>query len=345
VLDLARSELLGRKPYQTADSSRDYVRLHANESPWSRDEHKLNRYPSPQPRELSERLAEIHKVDPTWLMATRGSDDGIDLLIRAFCRAGADRITICPPTFGMYSSFAQIQDASIVTIPLLGDSFELDLEGLCNPEANSKLVFVCRPNNPTGSVAGLDDIETLARRLKGRSLVVVDEAYIEFSDQPSAIGLVSAHENIVILRTLSKAYGMAGLRCGAVVAHPEVIRLLSSISAPYAMPSPCVKLALASLTPERLQDTQAQIRTIKSQKIMLTESLGQLRCVSRIWPSEANFLLIRFQDAQLALRILQEQGILVRDFSQTLKLENCLRVTLGTQAENKQVISLLRSIS
>ncbi len=340
ILDLARSELRKRVAYSTASGERDFIRLHANESPWSTGD-GFNRYPPARPLTLAQALAKAYSVKPEQVLPTRGSDDGIDLLTRAFCHAGTDVITINTPTFGMYASFAEIQGAKIIATPLLGDDFQLDVTGLVNQTPRSKLVFICTPNNPTGNSIPLERIQVLCKELKNNSVVVVDEAYLEFSGQPSASSVLADHENLVILRTLSKAYGLAGLRCGAVVASPTIIELLASIAAPYALPSPSVELALEKLSPSNLKTVRHQINVITSEKAKLTNKLNDHPEVLRIWPSETNFLLVRFKNASAIRTKLIESGILVRDFSNTLGLENCLRVTVGNPDENNRLTEAL----
>ena len=340
VLDLARNELRKRTAYSTASGQRDFIRLHANESPWSGGD-GLNRYPPARSLSLARALAATYSVATENVLPTRGSDDGIDLLIRAFCRAGKDSITINTPTFGMYASFAEIQGASIVTTPLVGDDFQIDVSKLTKQQPRSKLVFVCTPNNPTGNSTPLSEIEGLCSKLDGSSIVVVDEAYLEFCDGPSASILLDKHENLVVLRTLSKAYGMAGLRCGAVLATPTIIELLASISAPYALPSPCLELALEKLAPDGLQTMAERVQVIRQERQALAEKLIQHSDVVQIWPSETNFLLIRFKNASTVRDLLSANNILVRDFSRLPGLDNCLRITVGSPEENISVTKAL----
>jgi len=274
VLALIRPELLQRSPYVAAVPDRDAIRLHANENPWSivdsddsgssevesgsdilkalgsvasnsdsfhaaSNDLELNRYPQQRPFELVTRMADYYRVEPQCVLPVRGGDDGIDLLIRAFCRAGKDSIQISSPTFGMYASYAQIQDAGVVDVPLIdSDSgFVLDSDTVIEKGRNSKLVFLCSPNNPTGHSLSLEQISRVCSELSGLSVVVLDEAYIEFSHRQSAVSLLEQYANLIIVRTLSKALGAAGLRCGALLAHPDIINVLQGISTPYALPT------------------------------------------------------------------------------------------------------------
>ena len=343
ILNLARKELVDRIGYKTADPSRGHIRLHANESPWCPDEREYNRYPQPRNQALTTCLANLYQMAPEQILPTRGSDDGIDLLIRGFCRAGSDSITVCPPTFGMYSAFAEIQDASVLEAPLIGETFDLPVEDLLT--TTSKLLFVCSPNNPTGNRIKNSVLEQLAKKLQQRAILVVDEAYVEFSDTDSCKQLVGKFANVVVLRTLSKAYGLAGVRCGAVIAHPEVIQLLNSIMAPYAIPSPCVDVVLSCL--DNLDQTlfDRQRLCIAEEKSRLQQLFRECPQVERSWPSETNFLLVRFADAKQAFQALLDNGVLVRDFSTKPRLENCLRITVGSPDQNALVKKTLSELS
>ena len=273
VLALIRPELLQRSPYVAAVPDRDAIRLHANENPWSIDDsddtgssqieptsdilkalgsvasnsdsfhssqgndQELNRYPQQRPAALVASMADYYDTEADCVLPVRGGDDGIDLVIRAFCRAGKDSIQISSPTFGMYASYAQIQDAAVVDVPLIDDDsgFSLDTDTVISQGKNSKIVFLCSPNNPTGHSLSIEQISRVCSELSGLSVVVLDEAYIEFSSRQSAVSLLAQYPNLIIVRTLSKALGAAGLRCGALLAHPDIIAVLQGICTPYAV--------------------------------------------------------------------------------------------------------------
>ena len=247
VHELARADIVALEPYAHAAWEPSLERLHANELPWPAEEDRaragLNRYPEPQPRALIERLAELYTVAPDSLLAGRGSEEAIDLLTRAFCRAGHDAVLLCPPTFGMYSVCARIQGAQIIEAPLRAAAgFALESQALLDRcTAAVKLVFLCSPNNPTGNLLDEASILRIACRLLGRALVVVDEAYIEFAGAPSLARLVPELPNLAVLRTLSMGHGLAGGRCGALIALPEVIALLRKLIPPYAIPQPTLE--------------------------------------------------------------------------------------------------------
>jgi histidinol-phosphate aminotransferase len=343
VKELARPEIIALKPYEHAAWDPTLERLHANELPWrahSDDSQAgLNRYPEPQPRALLERLASLYEVSAESLLVGRGSDEAIDLLSRAFCRAGRDAVMICPPTFGMYSVCARIQGAEVITVPLRPDSFALDeravLEQL-RPEV--KLLFLCSPNNPTGNLLDEESILRIAGRLAGRAVVVVDEAYIEFARTPSLARHLPRFPHLAILRTLSKAHGLAGARCGTLIADPEVIALLRKIIPPYAIAQLSLEVVLDVLQPAALAATRARIELICQERARLAANLEQLPGVLKVWPSAANFLLIQFKDPGAALARAREVRLLVRDVRGYPGLSQTLRVTIGTPEQNNRLL-------
>jgi histidinol-phosphate aminotransferase len=343
IHELARPDILALEPYEHASWEPSLERLHANELPWRPAEDAsgagLNRYPEPQPRTLIARLAELYAVAPSCLLVGRGSDEAIDLLARGFCRAGRDGVLVCPPTFGMYSVCARIQGAQVIPVPLLADGFALESEALldrCGPQV--KLIFLCSPNNPTGNLLDEAAIVRIAHRLADRTLVVVDEAYIEFAERPSLARLVPELPNLAILRTLSKAYGLAGARCGALIAHPEVIALLRKIIPPYAIPQPTLEAVLDQLRPEALALMRARLEVLLAERERLLTALPRLPGVRRVWPSAANFVLAEFEDAAAALALAREARLLVRDARGYPGLGRALRVTVGTPQQNGRLL-------
>lgn len=350
IAKLARPELLGRSGYQAALGRFDLIRLHANESPqWdAAADEGLNRYPPPRPLELNTRLAEILNVNPEQLLVTRGSNEGIDLLVRTFCRSGVDQIITCPPTFGMYGICAQVQGAQELQIPL-DDNYDLDSEAIIQAVSSEqiqpvKLVFICSPANPTGNTISWQRIDNVCTALAGRALVVLDQAYIEFTTDASVRQHLAKHDNLVVLRTFSKAYGLAGLRCGFVLAQCSVIELLDSILAPYSVPTPTIEGVLAALTPASLLTLNQRLSVIQREKSRVAAALLKLPTVDNIYPSASNFLLVRMQDADKIHAALKESGILVRNFSSSPRLSNCLRITIGSPTENDQLLSELQAL-
>ena len=338
-VELARAEIRALKPYASARALADSagVLLNANENPWppaGDAGRKLNRYPDPQPPGLKARLAEVYGIDQAQLLITRGSDEGIDLLVRVFCRAGSDRVLICPPCFGMYALSAKVQNAEVVEIPLIerdGD-WGLDLAAIAQSPP-CRLYFLCSPNNPTGNLIEAETVLNLARNVADHGLVVIDEAYIEFCDRLSLAGQVKDQPNLVVLRTLSKAYALAGCRIGAVIADPSVIDLLRRIIAPYPLPTPSVTAALAALAPEALDRQAAQLAELDRLKTTLLDQLAAHPGILAVWPGQANFVLVRVADAAALVRSAFAAGIRLRDQSAQAALAGCVRITIGSEGE------------
>lgn len=348
VSRLARPDIIGMKAYEHASWEPSLERLHANELPWrapTDDSHAgLNRYPEPQPRALVERLAELYEVPPEYVLVGRGSDEAIDLLVRGFCRAGQDSVLICPPTFGMYSVSARIQGARLLEVPLRADaSFALDEAAVLERcTADVKLIFVCSPNNPTGNLLNEDTLLRLARAVRDRAVLVVDEAYIEFSSRPSLARHLRTIPQLAVLRTLSKAHALAGARCGTLLADPEVVSLLRKVIPPYAIAQLSMEAVLRALEPARIAESESRIKIIRSQRERLLQTLPTLPNVSRVWPSEANFVLAEFEDPALALSRARAARLLIRDARGYPGLGRCLRITVGSPEQNDRLLDAMQ---
>jgi histidinol-phosphate aminotransferase len=348
VTELARPDIVALKPYEHASWEPSLERLHANELPWRAGSDDsvagLNRYPEPQPRALVEGLAKLYGVAPEYVLVGRGSDEAIDLLTRAFCRADRDAVLVCPPTFGMYSVSARIQGAEVITVPLRSDAaFGIDERALlerCTPQV--KLVFLCSPNNPTGNLLDEQAIVRIAGKLAGRAVIVVDEAYIEFAGVRSLARLVPRLPHLAILRTLSKAHGLAGARCGTLIADPEVIALLRKVIPPYAIAQLTLEAVLRQLEPKGLAESQTHIELIKSERARLTRALPELARVVRVCASDANFILTHFNDAGTALQLARSARLLVRDARGYPGLGQALRVTIGSPEQNNRLLEAWR---
>lgn len=350
VLDLARPEILALQPYASArnEAGRAEVMLNANEAPWPPPGAQadtrglpLNRYPDPQPRELLERFAALYAVDSSQVLAGRGSDEAIDLLVRAFCRPGIDAVAVTPPTFGMYAVCAAVQGALRVDVPL-GEDFSVDARALVNGLPRTvKIVFLCSPNNPTGGTTALARIERIATALRGRALLIVDEAYVEFADVASAAGLLGRHENLGVLRTLSKAWALAGARVGCLLASAEIVSLLRRLMSPYPLPTPSITAALAALNAEGMALTSRRIALVVAERGRMAAELARLPDVVEVLPSSANFLCVRFRDAARVYRDLQASGVIVRDVGRYPRLGGCLRLSIGTREENSRLLEVL----
>ncbi|MBA3660919.1 MAG: histidinol-phosphate transaminase [Gammaproteobacteria bacterium] len=333
ITDLARKEIVSMKAYRSARSEglKGSVFLDANENAYS--DTRYNRYPESQPDKLADLLTNVYGVDRQQIIVTRGSDEGIDLLIRLFCREGLDKIMVCPPTYGMYKVAATIQGAEIIEVPLIKDrEFSLDVDALlCAWEPAIKIIFLCSPNNPTGNVLSKSDILSLCQSLSDKSVIVVDEAYIEFANEESVANCINDYPNLVILRTLSKAYGLAGIRCGVTIANSEIIKLLLKIIAPYPIPSPISDIVCQQVNSNI---TQNIISTIQKEKELMKEFLTKIPSVKKVWESQANYLLIQTVDANKMMNACLKYGIVIRNRSSDYGLNNCVRITIGSPNEN-----------
>jgi histidinol-phosphate aminotransferase len=343
VLSLARPDILELQPYQHATWDPSLERMHANEMPWRAQGDNtiagLNRYPEPQPHALVERMARLYDVPTDQVLVGRGSDEAIDLLVRAFCRAGTDRVVICPPTFGFYKVAARIQGAEVVEVPLLDESFALDRDAVIAAGRGAKIVFLCSPNNPTGNLLDEGAILDVCKALATTSLVCVDEAYLEFSGRASLTAQLAALPNLVVLRTLSKAYALAGARCGTLIADREIVSLLKRIIPPYALPASTVEDVLKLTEAPQRAISAERIRTVLAERERMRARLAASPAVVRVFPSDANFLLVRCRDARRFLEAGKSVGLLVRDFSSAPRLAGCLRISVGTAEQNERLLN------
>lgn len=338
---LIRSNIRDLQPYSSARdefSGEAKVFLDANEnslgSPliqW------YNRYPDPHHRLLREKLSVIKGIAPEHIFIGNGSDECIDLLYRCFCEPGKSNTIICPPTYGMYEVSANINDVKIVRAPLLPD-FQLDLvhlEQLVNED--TRIIWICSPNNPTGNLMQWQDIETILNHFNG--LVVIDEAYINFARQRSWITALTDYPNLVVLQTLSKAWGLAGLRLGMAFASTAIIEVLQRVKPPYNISQPAQELALKAL--EEVEQVNDMIRHLVDMRDALAEVLATMPEVETVYPSDANFLLVKIRNARKVYEFLLENGIVVRDRSKVQLCDDCLRITIGTEQENTHLVDAL----
>ena len=349
TLDLLRPEIRQLRPYKAADYVGGFIRLNANENPWRPpgDETRdgLNRYPEPRPAELTERLTAFYGLRPGQLLVTRGSSEAIDVLIRAFCRAGQDNIVICPPTFGMYEVYAQIQGAGVQQVPLdRSANYSLPVETILREWLPAtKLVFVCSPNNPTGNSVPDAAVHRLCAALAGRGLVVLDAAYQEFAGADPLQELLSRHDNLVVLRTLSKGLGLAGVRCGVLIGKSDLIELLGRVLPPYCFPTTSQEAVLRSLTPTASQELADRRGRILAERQRLMTALPSVPGILLVWPSTANFILVESRDAPALVAKARAAGILLRDFSWDPLLPGCVRITVGSPDENDKLLKALRT--
>jgi histidinol-phosphate aminotransferase len=345
VLALARPDIVGIKPYSHAAWLPTLARLHANEAPWRPPGDTtvagLNRYPEPQPKALVERLATLYGVSPENLLVARGSDEAIDVLSRIYLRAGTDAIMQCPPTFGMYEVCAHIQGASVVPIPLERErGWGLDAAKLLIAwRPHMKIVYLCSPNNPTGNAFDLEALETVVSELDGKAIVAIDEAYIEWSGRASLASWLGRFSTLAVLRTLSKAHALAGARVGALLAHPDLIELARRVIPPYSLPQPTIEAALRALEPREVEATRARTAALLEERGYLSERLLGCGLVEKVWPSDANFLLIECRDCDRFMRASMAGGTIVRDVRAHPALPNSLRISVGTRADNDRLLA------
>ncbi|MDR0770135.1 MAG: histidinol-phosphate transaminase [Burkholderiales bacterium] len=348
--DLARDCVRALTPYQSARRIGGHgdVWLNANEFPravpYQLTQQTLNRYPECQPPALLAAYAAYAGVQTEQLLVSRGADESIELLIRAFCEPGKEAVLYCPPTYGMYSVSAETFNVSRRTVPSTCD-WQLDLPAieasLAETAPRVKVVYVCHPNNPTGNLLDHGDLRRLLRMAEGKALVVIDEAYIDFCPEMSTASWLAEFSHLVILRTLSKAFALAGLRCGFTIAHPEVIRLLLKVITPYPISVPVADIALQALGGNGLQRVTRHVAEVIDNRRWLQQALSQCPGVDRVFPSEGNWLLVRFSDVEQVFRMLGEQGIVMRDQSRQPGLAGCLRITIGTREECERVVRTL----
>jgi histidinol-phosphate aminotransferase len=344
VVSLARPEIVTLKPYAHAAWTPSMTRLHANEAPWrpagDATTAGLNRYPEPQPQALVEGLAKLYGVTAASVLATHGSDEAIDLLSRIYLRAGSDAILQCTPTFGMYQVAARIQGAEVVEIPLdRAQGWALDPELLLAAwQPAIKLVYLCSPNNPTANLLDAAALEEICKTLDGKAIVVIDEAYVEWSRSPSHSRWLDRFSTLAILRTLSKAHALAGARVGALLGNPDLIGLARRVIMPYSLAAPSVEAALRALEAPELAAAHARIEGLLAERDHLAHGLAASPLVDRVWPSDANFLLIECRDADRFMSNALAGGFIVRDLRGHPSLPRSLRVSVGTRAQNDALL-------
>ena len=339
---LLRKNILGMKPYSSArdeykDLQADMVFLDANENPFDTP---LNRYPDPQQTRLKESIASQKMVSTDQLLLGNGSDEVLDLIFRAFCEPNQDSILTTPPTYGMYDVLANLNAVDNILVPLSPD-FQLEVDSILDAiKPQTKLLFICSPNNPSGNSVERKAIERLLKNFNG--LVVIDEAYIDFTKDPSWTQVLEQYPNLIVTQTLSKAYGLAGIRLGICYASKEIIAVLNKIKPPYNINSLTQEAAIKAF--ENKDSVQAQIESILNERSNLINAFKSVPFIKKIYPSEANFILIKVDDANKRYEELIKNGIVVRNRSSQLHCENCLRITVGTPSENTQLITLLKTL-
>lgn len=347
IVELARENVRNLTPYQSARrlGGNGDVWLNANEYPtpveFQLTAQTLNRYPECQPKLVIERYAQYASVKPEQVLVSRGADEGIELLIRAFCEPGKDAVLYCPPTYGMYSVSAETIGVECRTVQAI-DGWQLDLPAIAEKLDGVKVVFVCSPNNPTGQLINPQDIRVLLEMTRGKAIVVADEAYIEFCPQATLAGWLEEYPNLVVLRTLSKAFALAGLRCGFTLANEEIIGLLLKVIAPYPLSTPVADIAAQALSPQGIVAMRERVAEILVNRQFLIAELEKLACVEEVFGSETNYVLARITTSSAVFKSLWDQGIILRDQNKQPTLSNCLRITVGTREECQRVIDALQ---
>jgi histidinol-phosphate aminotransferase len=345
VEKLVRANIRALKPYSSARSEfkgNASVFLDANENSFGSPlDQNYNRYPDPLQTELKAKISGIKGVPPQNIFLGNGSDEAIDLLFRIFCEPKSDSAIICPPTYGMYQVSADVNDVKVKRANLLS-SFELDVETILeNTDEHTKLLFICSPNNPTGNSFYTDDMELLIQKFTG--LVVIDEAYINYSKQKSAIRFLTEYENVVVLQTFSKAWGLAALRLGMAFAPQRIIDYMNKVKPPYNVNQASQQLAMRAL--DNIDWVNQHIRETIAERKKLEEGLKVNRLVEKLYPSDANFILARVKDSAAIYDYLVSQRIIVRDRSKVVLCEACLRITIGTPEENESLIKALNKFA
>ncbi|WP_239954501.1 histidinol-phosphate transaminase [Pantoea sp. Z09] len=350
IEELARDNVRALTPYLSARrlGGNGDVWLNANEFPlpvpFELSQQTLNRYPECQPKIVIERYAAYAGLQPEQVLVSRGADEGIELVMRAFCEPGKDAILFCPPTYGMYSVSAETIGIEYRTVPAL-ENWQLNLPAIAEQLDGVKVVYMCSPNNPTGNLIDPDDIRALLEMTAGKALVVADEAYIEFCPQATLSGWLKDYPHLVILRTLSKAFALAGLRCGFTLANKPVIDLLMKVIAPYPLATPVADVAGQALSDQGIALMQQHVAELNASRAWLLEQLPQLSLVQQVFPSETNYILARFTDSPAVFKSLWEQGIILRDQNKNPGLAGCLRISIGTREECERLIAALQALS
>lgn len=337
--ELVRENVRALTPYSCARDDfkgKAGVFLDANENPFG----KLNRYPDPYQKELKSAISAFKGIPEEKIFLGNGSDEVIDLTYRVFCNPGIDKALTFTPTYGMYEVSASVNDIKTVKIPL-NENFQIDLKQ-ADPwlsDKTLKLIFICSPNNPSANTINASDVEYIIANFKG--IVLIDEAYIDFSDKPSFIKLIDKYPNLIVMQTFSKAFGLAAVRIGMAFSNPGIIRYYNKIKPPYNISTINQKAALRKIG--NIEEYKRQILKIKNEKMRLADNLKKMKMTEMVYPSDANFLLIKVKDANYIYNSLVSQEIIIRN--RTSIISNCLRITVGTRSENNKLIKALNNIT
>lgn len=349
IINRARKTILDMKPYVSArslvQSSDDMVLLDANECPYEPfvGAKGYSRYADQQPKAMMDALCRIYDVSSRNIMAARGADEAIDVIVRTFCEPHKDNVIICPPTFPMYAHYALLQDTAVKEVPLPAPDFDVDINGVISSiDGNTKAIFLCSPNNPTANVIERADIIKICEAAKDKSLVVLDEIYNEYADIPSCIDLIDQYPNLIVLRSLSKAYASAGIRCGVAIAQADVIALLRKVLAIYPTPVPVSQAVTTILSDKNVKKLQDKIADTIAMRELYAGELAKLDCVERVFPTQANFFFVKFKNADDIIKRCVENGFILRDQSYQKNMDGCVRFSIGTKEQMEQLMSVLQ---
>jgi histidinol-phosphate aminotransferase len=338
---LIRKNIYHLKPYSCArDEFQGIASVHldANESPYNQG---FNRYPDPLQRQLKQKIAEFKKVRPSQIMVGNGSDEAIDLVFRIFCEPKEDNVVAMEPTYGMYKVAADINNVEYRPV-LLEENFRLNASKLlAATDIHTKAIFLCSPNNPSGNLMNREEMLAIVQNFNG--IVVIDEAYIDFSPEPTWLKDLDKYENLIVLHTFSKAWGLASLRCGLVYASEEIIALFNKVKYPYNVNTPTQNIVFDELNCDKQKNDW--VKMIIEERELLVKALKALPVVEKIYHSDANFLLVKVKDADKVYRFLTEKGIIVRNRNRIPMCENCLRITVGTPEEDSELLSVIKEYS
>lgn len=335
---LVRENVKNLTPYSCARDEfkgKTGIFLDANENPFG----KLNRYPDPYQRELKAAISKNKGISEEKIFLGNGSDEIIDLCYRVFCNPGKDKALTFTPTYGMYEVSASVNDIKIIKIPL-NENFQIDL-GKTKPyfsDNNLKLIFICSPNNPTGNCMEISDINYIISNFNG--IVVIDEAYIDFTEKPSFIKMIDKYPNLIVMQTFSKAFGLAAARVGMAFSNPAILQYFNKLKPPYNISTINQIAALRKL--EKAVEFKSQVLKIKNEKERLNADLKKLKITEKVYPSDANFILVKVSDATLIYNSLIDKHIIIRN--RTAVINNCLRITVGTRTENNKLVNALKTI-
>ena len=339
VNKLVRDSVKKLTPYSCARdefTGKTGIFMDANENPYG----NLNRYPDPYQSQLKKAISKVKEIKEEDIFLGNGSDEIIDLCLRVFCNPGVDKALTFTPTYGMYEVSSSVNDIEVIKVPL-NDSFQIDLKKAeaSFSDKNLKLIFICSPNNPTANSMNFKDVEYIITKFNG--IVVIDEAYIDFSEKPSFVNLVNKYPNLIILQTFSKAFGLAAVRVGMAFSNPLIVHYLNKLKPPYNISTINQKAVLGKL--DKMEEYKNQVFKIKKERERLSANLSKMKIAERVYPSDANFLLVKVKNASYIYNALVNRNIIIRNRSSLF--DNCLRITIGKKSENNKLVNALKSIS